>query len=193
MHKNSTWDVISENISEGSRREKAGRKIKSMGLYMSHCCGSWCSIPPRTLAHRMPLRIAQTPTTARIKRESTYLSAPPATLGAPRDMTTPTLLGCSYMCAIWGPATSTALQELQGREWSMWAHAWSQRCLQNMSGSPRRASHHSHSWNLGEAKKVWEEPTRCLLHKSLALLKYPLLPFKSNPIKLESSRLNIHS
>lgn len=46
-------------------------------------------------------------------QKGTYLFISPyATLVVPRGITTPTLIGCPYMWAIWGPTTSTALEEL---------------------------------------------------------------------------------
>ena len=69
--------------------------------------------PTRTSARRMPLRIVQTLPPPPGSKCTTYIYQLPAASGALRGMAMLTLLGCSYTCATWGPATSTALEEAE--------------------------------------------------------------------------------
>lgn len=116
--------------------------------------GNRCSIPPRTLAYRMSL-IIHCP---KYQKGRHLLISPYATLVVPKGITTPTLLHWPYICVIWGPTTSTVLEELQDRErvkdvGSCLRSEMSAKC----EWKPHRASYHRHSWNVGEAKKVREE------------------------------------
>ena len=67
--------------------------------------------PTRTSAHRMPVRIVQTPPPPPGSKWTTLTYQFPAASGALRGTTMFTFLSCSYTCATWGPATSTTLWE----------------------------------------------------------------------------------
>ena len=112
--------------------------------------------PTRTSACRMPVRIVQT------------LPLPPGS-----KWTTLTYVSCCLGCPLghnYAPPSRLLLHVChvrtshihnsvgaQGRAWRIWAHAWGQSCLWNMMGALPGLPI-SHSWDLGEAKKVQKEP-----------------------------------